>query len=201
MGTFAGPDIVTDGLVLSLDAASTRSYPGTGLTWSDLSGNNNNFGIDASGLTYNAGGWFDMAGGGMTHSGTITSSTLCTVVYWIRTTDTSALFLSGPGESGNYLGAYSAGNKFYNAAPLGTPVLYMNTVARANIYDFIRTGEWIMVEFKNVNLSSFTNTHFSQYSGFAFGNGDLAIMQIYNRSITQAESDQNFNALRSRFDI
>ena len=42
MGTFAGPDIVTDGLVLSLDAASTRSYPGTGLTWSDLSGNNNN---------------------------------------------------------------------------------------------------------------------------------------------------------------
>jgi len=201
MGTFTGPNIVTNGLVLSLDAASTRSYPGSGLTWSDLSGNNNNFGIDASGFTYNAGGWFDMVNGGMTHSGVITSNTLCTVVYWIRTTDTTALFLSGPTENGSYLGAYTGSNKFYNAAPLGTPVLYMNTVARANIYDFIRTGEWIMVEFKNVNLSAFTNTHFNQYSGFTFGNGDLAIMQIYNRSITQAESDQNFNALRSRFDI
>ena len=200
MGTFTGPNIVTDGLVLSLDAASARSYPGTGLTWSDLSGNNNNFGIDASGLTYNAGGWFDMANGGMTHSGVITSNTLCTVVYWIRTTDTTSLFLSGPNENGNYLGAYSSGNKFYNSG-FGTPVLYMNTVATANIYDFIRTGVWIMVEFKNVNMSQMTNTHFNQYTGYTFGNGDLAIMQIYNRSITQAESDQNFNALRSRFDI
>ena len=200
MGTFTGPNIVTDGLVLSLDAASARSYPGSGSTWSDLSGNNFDFTIDASGFTYNAGGWFDMANGGMTHSGTITSNTLCTVVYWIRTTDTTSLFLSGPNENGNYLGAYSSGNKFYSAG-FGTPVLYMNTVATANIYDFIRTGVWIMVEFKNVNMSQMTNTHFNQYSGYTFGNGDLAIMQIYNRSITQAESDQNFNALRSRFDI
>ena len=31
------PKIVTDGLVLYLDAANTRSYPGTGTTWTDLS--------------------------------------------------------------------------------------------------------------------------------------------------------------------
>ena len=36
---YVGPDIVTDGLVLALDAASERSYPGTGTTWTDLSGN------------------------------------------------------------------------------------------------------------------------------------------------------------------
>ena len=80
MGTFTGPNIVTDGLVLSLDAASARSYPGSGSTWSDLSGNNFDFTIDASGFTYNAGGWFDMVDGGITHTGTITSNTLCTVV-------------------------------------------------------------------------------------------------------------------------
>jgi hypothetical protein len=34
--------IVTDGLVLNLDAAKVDSYPGTGTTWRDLSGNNNN---------------------------------------------------------------------------------------------------------------------------------------------------------------
>jgi|LakMenEpi03Aug12_release.lakeMendotaPanAssembly.Ray.scaffolds.fasta_scaffold242763_2 hypothetical protein len=36
-----GPKIVTQGLVLALDAASKNSYPGSGTTWTDLSGNNN----------------------------------------------------------------------------------------------------------------------------------------------------------------
>jgi len=34
--------IVTDGLVLNLDAAKVASYPGTGTSWYDISGNNNN---------------------------------------------------------------------------------------------------------------------------------------------------------------
>ena len=37
-----GPRIVTDGLVLHLDAANRKSYPGSGSTWYDLSGNGNN---------------------------------------------------------------------------------------------------------------------------------------------------------------
>lgn len=37
-----GPKIVTDGLVLYLDAANPKSYPGTGNVWNDLSGNENN---------------------------------------------------------------------------------------------------------------------------------------------------------------
>jgi len=36
------PRIVTDGLVLALDAGNTKSYPGSGTTWTDLSGNGNN---------------------------------------------------------------------------------------------------------------------------------------------------------------
>ena len=35
------PSTVTDGLVLCLDATNPRSYPGTGTTWFDLSGNLN----------------------------------------------------------------------------------------------------------------------------------------------------------------
>jgi len=41
MGAAAGPDIAEDGLVLHLDAANERSYPGSGNTWYDLSGNGN----------------------------------------------------------------------------------------------------------------------------------------------------------------
>jgi hypothetical protein len=41
MGTSAGPDIVENGLVLHLDAANKRSYPSSGTTWTDLSGQGN----------------------------------------------------------------------------------------------------------------------------------------------------------------
>jgi hypothetical protein len=37
------PKIVTNGLVLCLDAGNTKSYPGSGTAWNDLSGNGRNF--------------------------------------------------------------------------------------------------------------------------------------------------------------
>lgn len=39
---FFEPPVVTDGLVLNLDANKTTSYPGSGNTWTDISGQNNN---------------------------------------------------------------------------------------------------------------------------------------------------------------
>ena len=45
-------NIVTSGLVLNLDAGNTASYPGTGTTWTDLSGNGNN-GTLVNGVGYN----------------------------------------------------------------------------------------------------------------------------------------------------
>jgi len=42
MGTSYNPRIVTDGLILCLDAANKRSYPGVGTTWTDLTANKNN---------------------------------------------------------------------------------------------------------------------------------------------------------------
>lgn len=42
MATFGGANIVTDNLILWLDAANRSSYPGSGATWTDMSGNGNN---------------------------------------------------------------------------------------------------------------------------------------------------------------
>ena len=39
MACHGGPDIVEDNLVLCLAAANTKSYPGSGTTWTDISGN------------------------------------------------------------------------------------------------------------------------------------------------------------------
>ena len=48
-----GPSIITQGLVLALDAADRNSYPGSGTTWTDLSGNGNT-GTLTNGPTYNS---------------------------------------------------------------------------------------------------------------------------------------------------
>ena len=42
MGLIHSPSIATDDLILCLDAANKRSYPGTGATWTDRSTNGNN---------------------------------------------------------------------------------------------------------------------------------------------------------------
>tara|TARA_X000000368_G_scaffold410713_1_gene394589 strand:+ start:223 stop:930 length:708 start_codon:yes stop_codon:yes gene_type:complete len=57
MSTILGAKtIVTSGLVLHLDAANIRSYPGTGTTWSDLSGNGNNVTLSGTGFSSDNGG-------------------------------------------------------------------------------------------------------------------------------------------------
>ena len=50
---FTGPNIVTDGLVLSLDAANIKSYTSGSTTWFDRSGNVNN-GTLVNGPTFNS---------------------------------------------------------------------------------------------------------------------------------------------------
>jgi len=75
------PRIITDGLVLALDAGNTKSYPGSGDTWFDLSGNGNhatrtdNAGFGGQ-VAYNSAGYFDYSvntpdgiGGGTALSG------------------------------------------------------------------------------------------------------------------------------------
>ena len=53
MSVFGGPSIVTSGLVLELDAANPKSYPGSGTTWTDLSEKQNNISIGRLGtVTY-----------------------------------------------------------------------------------------------------------------------------------------------------
>ena len=58
-----------------------------------------------------------------------------------------------------------------------------------------------MVEFKNVSMSQTNPNKFNKYGSFTFGNGDIAVIRIYNRSLTAAESLQNFNAQKSRFGL
>ncbi len=53
MSLSRGPKIVSNGLVLYLDAANNKSYPGSGTSWNDLSGNGRNLTL-TNGPTFNA---------------------------------------------------------------------------------------------------------------------------------------------------
>jgi hypothetical protein len=92
------PKIITDGLVLYLDAANTKSYPTTGTAWSDLSRSRNN-GTLVNGPTFNSGN-----GGSIRCDGTndfievLDNSSLdfgssnFTVEYWFRKLTTTTGF-------------------------------------------------------------------------------------------------------------
>ena len=58
-----GNSIITNGLILNLDAGNASSYPGTGTTWTDLSGQNNN------GTLINGVGYSSQNGGALTFDG------------------------------------------------------------------------------------------------------------------------------------
>jgi hypothetical protein len=192
--------IVQQGLVLNLDAGNPYSYAGAGTAWYDVSGNTKDFIIDGSGITYNSGGYFTLADGGITRTATITNSTTCTVVVWIRTTDTQSLIFKGNNDIYYYLAAYNAGQGFYNSN-CGTPTYWVDTLSVSNPNPTYLDGNWHMWEMKNVNFSSWTSFEFNKYSGYTFGNGAVGQIMIYDRNLSSGESLQIYNATKGRFGL
>jgi hypothetical protein len=106
MGLIHSPSIVSDGLVLALDAQNSRSYGGSGTTWTDIAYRGNN-GTLTNGPTFEPGGPFaGSTGGSVYFDGTgdyltvINGSFLTftgdfTVEAWIYSS-----FTGGPGVQG-----------------------------------------------------------------------------------------------------
>ena len=101
MSGISGPKIITSGCVLSLDAADIFSYPRTGTTWKDLSGNNNN-GTLTNGPTFSAGNMGSISLDGTNdYVDTVNTGTTFqfanvtfTVSLWIKTSATSGVIIS-----------------------------------------------------------------------------------------------------------
>lgn len=192
--------IIQQGLVLNLDAGNPYSYAGAGTAWYDVSGNTKDFIIDGSGITYNSGGYFNLADGGATRTATITNSITCTVIVWIRTTDTQALTFKGNNSGSFYLAAYYVGSGFYSDN-CGSPTYWIDTVSVSNPNPTYLDGNWHMWEMKNVNFSSWTTYEFNRYGGFTFGNGAVGQIMIYDRNLSSTESLQIYNATKGRFGL
>jgi hypothetical protein len=96
-----GPSIVTSGLVLALDAADRNSYPGSGTTWTDLTGRKIN-GTLTNGPTYSSSNGGSIVFDGTndyvntvtaTSLGINSASTSFTISVWFKTTGTLEYYL------------------------------------------------------------------------------------------------------------
>ena len=224
MGVAYNPIIVTNGLVLCLDAANVKSYPGSGTTWTDLSGNGNN-GTLANGPTYssdNSGSIvFDGTNDFVQCSGSITV-TAATFTSWIRRNGSQGaydgiLFSRGTNVTGmhffssNQLGYTwnNAANTYNWASGLIIPDLTWCMVA-VSVTSTSATA--YLCQSSGITTATNTVSHASSIlddikiakddtNELRYFQGRISNVSIYNRALSDAEIQQNFNTLRGRYGI
>ena len=229
MSAFGGPNIVDNGLVLYLDAGNRKSYPGSGTTWFDKSGFNNN-GTLINGPTFNTGSGgsivFD-GGDDFVNCGSTTNLTglinisISSWVYPITSSFTTfvARYYNTTLDQGWLLG-YS--NSSFSFQGRESTAAYLSTTSTNifpinNWYNVVGTKSgslWSI--YVNGNLQSSSSlgngtTPFSANSmqvGALVGSGfsvyqpnRVASTQIYNRALSAQEVLQNYNATKGRFGL
>jgi len=158
---FTGPNISRNGLVLALDAANRQSYPGSGTTWRDLSGNSKNG--TTSGATYGSqnGGVFNFDGVNDTISfgtgNTFFPLTNFTIDLWFQSKGTVPTTGTTPGLFGFTFGIraiFTSANNIQFGASSGSsagnqPLNYTHT---SNFRD---DGSWNNIIFQATPTNSY----------------------------------------------
>lgn len=220
--------IVTNGLVLNLDASRSSSYPNTGTTWFDISGNTNNgtltngpiFGTASGGqITFD--GINDYVDTGLQYS--LTSSTNFTIGIWFkgfgRSSNNDILVLSYSGTPVGWAIYQANTGKFmcFSRDNNNVETTYISSTTSTN------TNQWFYGVYKksgnqfslyiNGVLEATTNANLGNItisSGMRIGNhtitsqpylGSIGSVKVYNKSLTDSEILQNFNAVKSRFGL
>ena len=218
-------DIVTDGLILALDAGFTPSYPTTGTTWYDLSGNTRN-GTLTNGISFNSansgslvldGADDEIAFTGV-NFGALSAFTICGFVKPTLSGDPSGTIAN----NSNSNSPYGWHCRFIS----GSIGFWIGTAGSATHYDGIAltSNQW---NFFTVTVNSTTITHYKNgvanntYSGtfntfvtnnapFRMGRweggsyyytGNIGNFCYYNRALSASEISQNFNAQKSRYGL
>jgi hypothetical protein len=219
MGTSYNPSIVTNGLVLALDAANPKSYPGSGTTWTDLSGNGRNATIN--GVVSFTSNYFTISSDStyisLSNSGLIPRTNDFTYSIWVyfNSTDGVDTIFENGSWTDTLLFRFET-NQF---------TVYAEGALRGTIAWTPVTGSWrnIVLRRANNTVSCYINnvltgTPFSmnldidlanpnlwlmrsQHTTGQWTNGRISTFSIYNRALSDAQIEQNFNALRGRYNI
>lgn len=212
--------IVTDGLTLRLDAVNTSSYPGSGSTWFDLAGTQQNITLVGS-PTYTSASPSYFTFNGLSQYGTGTGAVLTSTSYtksvwfYMNSFATNNNLVSS--AAGGHFTFFGATNKLHNGhanwsnylAYPSTTTFSLNTWYNATLTFNTTDG---MVLYVNGTLDSTYTANKTSYSGngstdiASFGasnllGGRIAKVYCYNRSITAAEVLQNYNADKAKFGL
>jgi hypothetical protein len=217
-GTVA-PNIVTDGLVLYLDAANVKSYPGSGTVWRDIVGTNN--GTLTNGPTFDSGN-----GGSIVFDGVDDRVNCGKIITTIPFTVSLYIKQNIPKTESNFITQDTVGNlgrlllrtRFDNRLSffIGGNDFISNTVINLNLWysvSFIRSMNGngtiyvngIEDSSQNLNTNLITDIettigYFPRVPSNSFS-GNISQVQIYNRALSATEVLQNYNSTKTRFGL
>ena len=234
MGFHRGPKVVTNGLVLALDAANVKSYPGSGTTWRDLSGNNNT-GTLTNGPTFNSAnagnivfdGVDDFVSLGNFAASSLPNGSICS---WVKLASGGLTFqviaakrTGGDAAGFDYeLDLSSTGRNIRGLVSNGTSfniITGTTTLSYGVWYSLVFTwnGSALNVYLNGISdatqVSQTISVSSSSTKPFDIGVGkEISIAQryykgnisgtlLYNRALSSSEIAQNYNALKSRFNL
>jgi hypothetical protein len=226
---FAFGKIVTNGLVLALDAADKNSYPGSGTTWRDMSGNNYS-GSLTNGPTFSNNsivfdGIDDYSTIGSRNGSSFTDTDNMTVSIFLKINNKNV-----SGILGRF--SQSASSDGWTIWVYNNKLIFFNTNS-SNAYDpnYNSTGysftdskwfnfcvtrnsstkelKWYVNGELNQEYITNNSTYLKTNNGISIGslgtsyymNGSVGTIKIYNRPLSPTEVAQNYNAQKSRFGI
>jgi hypothetical protein len=227
MGLSHSPSIITQNLVLCLDAGNPKSYPGSGTAWTDLSGNGNT-GTLVNGVGYNSGNLgslvFDGSNDYISFNSNPSLTNQMSAEVWVKLNDPQGVNASGLilGRESSYRMLYSSSaidwicattnNGWYTtgtAITAGSVTPFSSTLHIVVTYDGVNNKIYINGTLRTTgsSISGDILTNGTYYlmrttaENVDYGQGNIYSHKIYNRALTPQEIQQNFNATRSRFSI
>jgi hypothetical protein len=230
MASIGGPNIVEDGLVLALDTANSKSYPGTGTTWSDLSGNGYN-GILVNGPTFNSENAGSIVFDGVNDvvnlgtGNTVFPLPQISYEFFFKSLGTVATTGTSPGLIGLTYGVRLFVNSTNLNAIFDDNISTFQSLTTSGTNNY-QDGKWyqVVVTHDGVNFRIYVNGQLSNSrtstwagvtrwptNGFNLGrdnnnshyffSGHIGSFKLYNKSLSSQEVLQNYNATKSRFGL
>jgi hypothetical protein len=204
------PRIVTDGLVLCLDAGNTKSYPGSGTTWTDLSGNGND-GTLTNGPTFDSGNLGSIVTDGsndfiQTSAQMFNPNSNFSVSFFVKRTGSGSLIANTSNGSFQIQlsGSLSVLDSFIVNLFTFTNVTVVNTwynlclTRSGNLYTLYRNGS-VFGSFSSSNSFTRGPNVLGKNVNSEFWGGHYGVVLCYNKALTAAEITQNYNALKGRY--
>ena len=227
MGFYRGPNIITDGLVFTYDAGSTRSYPGSGTTVSNII--DGLTGTLVNGVAFNSanGGYWEFDGTddyisiANSNSPQFSANQAFTISYIVYLNRVTGTYMA-PVMKGSFGSSYG---HLIGASNLFLVYTDNDSSPELNLSGMLTNdaNKWVSITqtYDGSRIYVYRNGVLAGQSGTGVGftvntsnlylgsnnstgyylDGDMANLKMYNKALTQAEVTQNFNAQKSRFGL